>query len=113
MVVLDPFGGKRDSKEYLTLGHYFSMIQNIHYFQKPIAGNVKMCNMTISIEDMDADVLVKKMKRKQYNDLQVPTQHDGVNCGVYVPHYATCKACHTPYDLNFKAENCKECQIDS
>eukprot|EP00957_Ditylum_brightwellii_P062552 4747434-Ditylum_brightwellii.AAC.1 len=64
-------GGCRcDSHEYLTLGHYFNMLQNMHYFQKPTAGKVKICNMIDSLHDMDADVLVIRMKAKQYHKLR-------------------------------------------
>eukprot|EP00957_Ditylum_brightwellii_P045900 3481382-Ditylum_brightwellii.AAC.1 len=37
MVVLDSLGGKCDGGDYLWLGHYFSMLQNMHYFQNPTA----------------------------------------------------------------------------
>eukprot|EP00957_Ditylum_brightwellii_P104773 7985717-Ditylum_brightwellii.AAC.1 len=70
MVVLDPFGGRCDGCEYLTLGHYFSMLQNMHYFQKPTVGKVKIYNMTDSLHDMDADVVVLRMKSKQYHELR-------------------------------------------
>eukprot|EP00957_Ditylum_brightwellii_P210027 15364496-Ditylum_brightwellii.AAC.1 len=33
-------GGRCDSHEYLTLGHYFSMLQNVHYFQKTTAVSI-------------------------------------------------------------------------
>ena len=104
VVVLDPFGTKCDGSEYLWLGHYLSMLQNMHYFQKPTAGKVKIYNMTDSLDDVDADVVVLRMKSRQYCDLEVPIQRDSHNCGVYVLHYATCVACHAPYDVNFSPQ---------
>eukprot|EP00957_Ditylum_brightwellii_P133718 10195457-Ditylum_brightwellii.AAC.1 len=76
----------------------------MHYFQKPTAGKVKIYNMTDYLHDMDADVVVLRMKSRQYHKLKVPIQNNGHNCGVYILHYATCKACHTPYDVNFNPE---------
>eukprot|EP00957_Ditylum_brightwellii_P060749 4612463-Ditylum_brightwellii.AAC.1 len=61
----------------------------MHYVQKPTAGKVKVYNMTDSLHGMDADVLVLRMKSKQYHKLKVPNQNDGYDCGVYVHHYAT------------------------
>ena len=107
VVVLDSLGGKCDGSDYLRLGHYFSMLQNMHYFQKPTAGKVKINNMNDSLYNVDADVVVLRMKSRQYRDLKVPTQRDSHNCGVYVLHYATCKACHAPYDVNLNAEKFK------
>eukprot|EP00957_Ditylum_brightwellii_P119961 9155043-Ditylum_brightwellii.AAC.1 len=52
--------------------------------------------MTDALHDMDADVLVSRMKAKQYHEPRVPIQNNGHNCGVYVLCYATCKACHSP-----------------
>eukprot|EP00957_Ditylum_brightwellii_P031000 2349012-Ditylum_brightwellii.AAC.1 len=89
MVVLDPLGGRCDSHEYLTLGHNFSMLQNMYYFKKPTAGKVKNYDMTDSLHDMDADVVVLRIKSKQYHKLKAPIQNNGHNCGVYVLHYAT------------------------
>eukprot|EP00957_Ditylum_brightwellii_P059296 4501451-Ditylum_brightwellii.AAC.1 len=89
MVVLDSFGGRCDSHEHLTLGHYFSMLQHMHYFQKPTAGKVKIYNMADSLHDVDADVVVLRMKSRQYNKLKVSIQKEGHNCGVYVLQYAT------------------------
>eukprot|EP00957_Ditylum_brightwellii_P195457 14892420-Ditylum_brightwellii.AAC.1 len=84
-------GGRCDSHEYLCLWHYFSMLQNMHYFQNPTAGKVKICNMTDSLNDMEADVLVMRMKHKQYCKLSVSIKNDSYNCEVYVLHSATCK----------------------
>ena len=103
-MVLDSLGGRCDSSDYLWLGHYFSMLQNMHYFQKPTAGKVKIYNMNDSLHDVDADVVVLRMKSRQYRDLKVPTQNDSHNCGVYVLHYATCAACHAPYDVDFSPQ---------
>eukprot|EP00957_Ditylum_brightwellii_P018947 1425586-Ditylum_brightwellii.AAC.1 len=80
MVVLDSLGGRCDSREYLTLGHYFSMLQNMHYFQRPTAGKVKIYNMTDSFHDMDADVVVLRMKSNKCHKLRIPIQKDGHNC---------------------------------
>eukprot|EP00957_Ditylum_brightwellii_P171322 13041830-Ditylum_brightwellii.AAC.1 len=52
------------------------------YFQKPTAGKVNICNMTDSLHNMDVDVLLLRMKSKQYHDLRVPIQNSGYNCGV-------------------------------
>eukprot|EP00957_Ditylum_brightwellii_P189354 14412707-Ditylum_brightwellii.AAC.1 len=60
--------------------------------------------MTDSLDDVDADVVVLRMKNRQYHDLMVPIQKDSHNYGVYVLHYATCKAYHVPYDVNFSPE---------
>eukprot|EP00957_Ditylum_brightwellii_P025893 1959117-Ditylum_brightwellii.AAC.1 len=65
---------------------------NMHYFQKPTAGKVKICKMTDSLHYMDANVLAMRMKAKQYHKLRVPIQNNHHNCGVYVLHYAACKA---------------------
>eukprot|EP00957_Ditylum_brightwellii_P004899 373421-Ditylum_brightwellii.AAC.1 len=61
----------------------------MHYFQKPTAGKVKIYNMLDSLHDVDADVVVLRMKGKQYHELRVPIQKDGYKCGVYILHYAT------------------------
>eukprot|EP00957_Ditylum_brightwellii_P000156 12118-Ditylum_brightwellii.AAC.1 len=68
----------------------------MHYSQKPTAGKVKIYNMTHSLDDVDADVVVLRIKSRQYHELSIQIQNDSHNCGVYVLHHATCKACHAP-----------------
>ena len=100
MTVLDSMCYSNTTNDIKWIEHYFSLLQNLHFFKKPSIGKVEFSTNKNMNQD-ECDVMILCHQSDYYKANHIPLQEDDYNCGIYSMYYLTCLTCNARFNAKF------------